>query len=201
MLAERGSSPLARGTRRLDAAQARARRFIPTRAGNTSPSSSVICAIPVHPHSRGEHRRRPFLWPAASGSSPLARGTRRATASSTARGRFIPTRAGNTEDRPGVPDRLAVHPHSRGEHLEVVAHGGAQVGSSPLARGTRTAQQSMVLAHRFIPTRAGNTNCTECAGSADSVHPHSRGEHGSGSFLPPIVGGSSPLARGTPSRP
>ena len=52
-----GSSPLARGTQRLQGARVRVERFIPARAGNTSPGSAPQRSDPVHPRSRGEHVR------------------------------------------------------------------------------------------------------------------------------------------------
>ncbi len=192
-----GSSPLARGTRHPTNLRLSGRRFIPTRAGNTSGDGSGIGLTSVHPHSRGEHMphsARP--WPYI-GSSPLARGTRCATTALCACLRFIPTRAGNTYstvNRFGFP---AVHPHSRGEHTIIGIDPPPIDGSSPLARGTHAANLSHVFLTRFIPTRAGNTPGAPRSLSHDPVHPHSRGEHDDALREADHDAGSSPLARGT----
>ena len=70
-------------------------------------------------------------------------------------------------------------------------------GSSPLARGTRPAGVGVPHPGRFIPARAGNTARRQAAHRLDPVHPRSRGEHFLSLVLPPVVLGSSPLARGT----
>ena len=111
--------------------------------------------------------------------------------------RFIPTRAGNTFQRPGRPVAGAVHPHSRGEHFGAARGNGLHAGSSPLARGTRHIGTQALEALRFIPTRAGNTNTGCTSRPTMAVHPHSRGEHGTGVSNQPAGIGSSPLARGT----
>ena len=70
-----GSSPLARGTPRLQRALIAAIRFIPARAGNTRRATARPAPPPVHPRSRGEHRGLPVPPGPGAGSSPLARGT------------------------------------------------------------------------------------------------------------------------------
>ncbi len=111
-----GSSPLARGTLDILGYLPFQFRFIPTRAGNTSPCMPVRSAEAVHPHSRGEHGSSSLNIRSCSGSSPLARGTR---VENTCR-----------------CDGGSVHPHSRGEHDEDHAPSHNIGGSSPLARGT-----------------------------------------------------------------
>ena len=193
---------------------ARLHRFIPARAGNTADmaSPSDPCAIgssplargtrstarpptpsPVHPRSRGEHG--------------IARGVPVYVAV-----RFIPARAGNTdqaemdEDVSPVHPRsrgehkapamswrrsaVPVHPRSRGEHLNPRSHS----GSSPLAR-TIAQGSSVYVAVRFIPARAGNTCATWTATRIAGSSPLARGKSG-WPWLRAV--GSSPLARGTP---
>ena len=53
----RGSSPLARGTRKTDVGTDCRCRFIPARAGNTSLEAAIVRQDAVHPRSRGEHVR------------------------------------------------------------------------------------------------------------------------------------------------
>ena len=133
-----------------------------------------------------------------SGSSPLARGTRRRDRVGGALGRFIPARAGNTCTSPSSPGCKTVHPRSRGEHTDTAVDKWVDAGSSPLARGTPTATAARIVTSRFIPARAGNTTCSGSAPSAMSVHPRSRGEHCTTGTGGRSASGSSPLARGTP---
>ena len=93
-----GSSPLARGTQLTIIRQTPNPGLIPARAGNTSTLLSRWIAKRAHPRSRGEHISRPLAVSAASGSSPLARGTPPAAGS----------RGGGA----------VAHPRSRGEHFD-----------------------------------------------------------------------------------
>ncbi len=131
-----GSSPLARGTRPLTASRIARVRFIPARAGNTSPRSRGTGASTVHPRSRGEHSSRSTSTVDSNGSSPLARGTPRPAGSRRRRSRFIPARAGNTPIRKRCCSISTVHPRSRGEHPAGETVRIYLRGSSPLARGT-----------------------------------------------------------------
>ena len=174
----RGSSPLARGTLKVDGEEKDATRFIPARAGNTGITFRAL--------------------PLAFGSSPLARGTRWPPRTGRAGRRFIPARAGNTqaEDRARRP--MPVHPRSRGEHYGGRGSGKSHFGSSPLARGTPLVIVVPAIIARFIPARAGNTRCHCRRRPPRPVHPRSRGEHSQGPTGVGCADGSSPLARGTP---
>ncbi len=116
VLADHGSSPLARGTRSGRAGLAGSRRSIPAGAGNTARRYRRTLAYAVHPRWRGEHSEAAAPGP----SSP----------------RFIPAGAGNTAIRPDPPEILAVHPRWRGEHSSLICCAVGRPGSSPLARGT-----------------------------------------------------------------
>ena len=78
-MVENGSSPHARGTPRAGGDGRLQQRFIPARAGNTRRSSSRTFSIAVHPRTRGEHSHITRNGRSASGSSPHARGTLRAS--------------------------------------------------------------------------------------------------------------------------
>ena len=93
---ERGSSPLARGTRNCHVAPGSDGRLIPARAGNTSQALRYLSVRAAHPRSRGEHRPTSSWAGAVSGSSPLARGTRGIEEFDAWEMRLIPARAGNT---------------------------------------------------------------------------------------------------------
>ena len=195
----RGSSPLARGTPRRTRRRRCRRRFIPARAGNTTPRRCASPGSPVHPRSRGEHKARDVATWMDGGSSPLARGTLEAAGEGGSVARFIPARAGNTSRACGCAGRVPVHPRSRGEHHTVHGVPDPLAGSSPLARGTQRAGAVRLRVGRFIPARAGNTPCRAAGRGRPPVHPRSRGEHVPRSLLPARVHGSSPLARGTRS--
>ena len=75
-----------------------------------------------------------------------------------------------------------------------------QLGSSPLARGTRLGTDRRVLWHGLIPARAGNTGPAGGYGFAGGAHPRSRGEHRRVQRCSANGKGSSPLARGTRAR-
>ena len=153
-----GSSPLARGTRITDIRHARNGRFIPARAGNTRGRCRRRRAAPVHPRSRGEHRRTGRRRRRENGSSPLARGTREPRRRAGPRLRFIPARAGNTTSTGRRLPKGPVHPRSRGEHITPAQIRAVKSGSSPLARGTRRRGRRQRRQGRFIPARAGNTS-------------------------------------------
>ena len=70
-------------------------------------------------------------------------------------------------------------------------------GSSPLAWGTLHPVRDIVEPQRFIPTRVGNTTRFSMSRNVITVHPHSRGEHGSSKKSSRSTSGSSPLAWGT----
>ena len=152
-----GSSPLARGTLVLQPQHEGVRRFIPARAGNTRARCAPRPVVAVHPRSRGEHMLDWLRRHAATGSSPLARGTLGLPLPADARERFIPARAGNTLCGRIWVRMSPVHPRSRGEHARIGGLPTRKIGSSPLARGTRQHPSWRREGGRFIPARAGNT--------------------------------------------
>ena len=92
-----GSSPREWGTRSWDAGASLFDRFIPTRVGNTTPSTAELSSTTVHPHASGEHRWPCPRRPQSDGSSPREWGTQICAACSPCLTRFIPTRVGNTD--------------------------------------------------------------------------------------------------------
>ena len=152
-----GSSPRPWGTRRPRAQAFLEFRFIPTPVGNTRWQSMQPQAMPVHPHTRGEHFIAEVGFVLQGGSSPHPWGTRQRDHHSHDDPRFIPTPVGNTR-RWQRADRLhAVHPHTRGEHGRPSLPGPANGGSSPHPWGTRSAPGGIPGHRRFIPTPVGNT--------------------------------------------
>ena len=152
-----GSSPLARGTQVREKLPWLHPRLIPARAGNTGVEFLRRSVISAHPRSRGEHTEAPRPPCRCAGSSPLARGTSSASASSSASARLIPARAGNTLDALPALVFIAAHPRSRGEHAARRVSSLGTPGSSPLARGTHNRLEKISRLARLIPARAGNT--------------------------------------------
>ena len=112
-----GSSPLARGTRYKYQHSPPAGRLIPACAGNTDVPHQAVVFGGAHPRLRGEHG--------------VVAGTNHREF------RLIPACAGNTQARARARLQPRAHPRLRGEHIVALILVRAEVGSSPLARGTR----------------------------------------------------------------
>ena len=172
-----GSSPLARGTRRIRSSGLWGAGLIPARAGNTYPVAEEDRANGAHPRSRGEHAYKWSSSNASMGSSPLARGTQDGPPPGPCRAGLIPARAGNTQRDLCFEGRTWAHPRSRGEHRVSTQPSCSSWGSSPLARGTLPIGALLYICMGLIPARAGNTRGTDIARSWTRAHPRSRGEH------------------------
>ncbi len=112
---DRGSSPRAWGALHVMAGREAHLRFIPTCVGSASSSSFSSCRSSVHPHVRGERRRRQSVSAVAVGSSPRAWGALVARRVPQHRVRFIPTCVGSASSAPASAACPSVHPHVRGE--------------------------------------------------------------------------------------
>ncbi len=151
-----GSSPRAWGAPELPRGRWEAPRFIPTCVGS---------APPPYMSTRG--------W---LGSSPRAWGARPCRSSLRASSRFIPTCVGSAlRGRAGRP-MPSVHPHVRGERVEVDAEPGPEL--------------------RFIPTCVGSARVLAAGRWTTPVHPHVRGERVGLVMGYPRPFGSSPRAWG-----
>ncbi len=192
-----GSSPRARGTRKLACSRVRIHRFIPACAGNATTANRFMLPPSVHPRVRGE-RIQPvphaFLL---TGSSPRARGTLREALVSHFHHRFIPACAGNADLGDRMTQEHPVHPRVRGERWGRDSACRSQVGSSPRARGTPSFSPFPWRPCRFIPACAGNAFVAHSQHILTTVHPRVRGERASAWLSSTIGGGSSPRARGT----
>ena len=114
-----------------------------------------------------------------------------------AESRFIPARAGNTEQGRIPPPPSAVHPRACGEHDEPHRGRRHHGGSSPRVRGTRRPRSPRRTRRRFIPARAGNTTGVLSRRARRTVHPRACGEHAAPSWRAAPWPGSSPRVRGT----
>ena len=130
------------------------------------------------------------------GSSPLARGLRRAGDRLELHLGIIPARAGFTSPTPSVSSRSRDHPRSRGVYAHACMGIHSMIGSSPLARGLPLIAVGPAGRRGIIPARAGFTVAGHTGFGDDADHPRSRGVY----LLPreprTARGGSSPLARG-----
>ena len=175
-----GSSPLARGLLGHGRLPRRGGGIIPARAGFTCSCRSSSPLPRDHPRSRGVYHCCPLRSSPSWGSSPLARGLHLA-------------------DRNSVQSHVD-HPRSRGVYPPPQQHHPTSAGSSPLARGLRPHARHGDRLGRIIPARAGFTPSSSAAGCAVGDHPRSRGVYRSADFACWTGLGSSPLARGLPTR-
>ena len=139
----------------------------------------------------------PVITCTPAGLSPRVRGTRPAANPAGVRRRIIPARAGNTRWPASSPRRGGDHPRVCGEHLNAVAGGNADTGSSPRVRGTPSSVTGLTSLSRIIPACAGNTRKVHDRGRNHRDHPHVCGEHRSLIRIVQERLGSSPRVRGT----
>ncbi len=130
----------------------------------------------VHPHERGEYLFQEPDRFLDVGSSPRTWGILPQIPAIDVQKRFIPTNVGNTRAYDSALTQLAVHPHERGEYIQILPERTSGVGSSPRTWGIRI---------RIHPQRA-----------LETVHPHERGEYSSRGQTPTSPGGSSPRTWG-----
>ncbi len=112
--------------------------------------------------------------------------------------RFIPRLWGNIGPAWSPSMSIPAHPHARGEHQAASAAATIDDGSSPHPWGTRARARFGATSRRFIPTPVGNTHDNRSPCACDSVHPHTRGEHGGDATYEAAQVGSSPHPWGTP---
>ena len=171
-----GSSPLARGLLAVADFETDADGIIPARAGFTPLSWSPGRETRDHPHSRGVYSTTAATPTVPAGSSPLARGLRRARIPAPQFPRIIPARAGFTNCQDWHSITIMDHPRSRGVY-----------------RLPRTELPRLAW---IIPARAGFTNGLALFYFDAEDHPRSRGVYRVSRWRRGMGVGSSPLARG-----
>ena len=134
------------------------------------------------------------------GSSPLTRGKRTDAIHRHPHQRLIPAHAGKTLSLIVYCVRGRAHPRSRGENLDVLRHGHAAGGSSPLTRGKPHDGQNRGIRRGLIPAHAGKTPTDATTDLASGAHPRSRGENLTPLLIALVIEGSSPLTRGKRTR-
>ena len=152
-----GSSPLARGGPRRLRRPTTATRLIPAGAGRTWCQSPAKTPRRAHPRWRGEDVCQHLGGHSCAGSSPLARGGRVVTAVVLVGDGLIPAGAGRTQSVRISRASLEAHPRWRGEDSAGRSMNWISFGSSPLARGGRSARQPSAATCGLIPAGAGRT--------------------------------------------
>ena len=134
------------------------------------------------------------------GSSPRARGARDPGPLARDYLGIIPACAGST-GRPWLDRfRCRDHPRVRGEHGDEVGEGVGPGGSSPRARGAPCPPPRGHTTAGIIPACAGSTLPVRPTTPGSWDHPRVRGEHSVNREEGMPDRGSSPRARGAPSR-
>src|SRR5690606_20807549 len=174
--------------------------IIPACAGSTSSSMDIAVPPPDHPRVRGEHDGSVTSWCGQKGSSPRARGALGDNESGEEHLRIIPACAGSTGRSNTARYPLKDHPRVRGEHEGLAYWEACKRGSSPRARGAQCCGRELFAWPRIIPACAGSTRACLAAGAAPRDHPRVRGEHVTSELHRLSGQGSSPRARGAPSR-
>ena len=191
-----GSSPLARGKHPAHPGRRPRPGIIPACAGET-----VAVGCPVNPHGdhprlRGGNITTAVQAIGAIGSSPLARGKRPHRGPTAPLSRIIPACAGETGGGQVAGNWPRDHPRLRGGNRIITAARYSNSGSSPLARGKRTADARGRDPQRIIPACAGETPRGQGLVGHGRDHPRLRGGNPRRSCMSGSVRGSSPLARG-----
>ncbi len=91
--------------------------------------------------------------------------------------RFTPTCVGKTGGAGGGVGTVMVHPHVRGENLELQTGEPVIVGSPPRAWGKLYLCADNSENTRFTPTCVGKTIVDRSVQFTEEVHPHVRGEN------------------------
>ncbi|STE53663.1 Domain of uncharacterised function (DUF2825) [Escherichia coli] len=151
----------------------------------------------VYPRWRGELIDLCPIRLCNTGLSPLARETPPALDERQQEWRFIPAGAGNSHSGICNLDSHAVYPRWRGELGAVFTVHCANLGLSPLARGTHILIGIHELRPRFIPAGAGNSATRWQSSYPTTVYPRWRGELFFQLQHCCCIDGLSPLARGT----
>ena len=108
-----------------------------------------------HPRSRGVYRQIETMGLSHQGSSPLARGLRRAQFAVGPLTGIIPARAGFTALPREGGRRFEDHPRSRGVYLIGGGEKIRNLGSSPLARGLRVIHPARIVVGMDHPRSRG----------------------------------------------
>ena len=172
-----GSSPHARGARRSASKVPCPCRIIPACAGSTRRHRAGSTHNRDHPRMRGEHATEGDSADELPGSSPHARGARRAVLGDLGRAGIIPACAGSTRYLVDALLEDEDHPRMRGEHELSAVLPLRRTGSSPHARGAPCPTCRETAPSGIIPACAGSTTRYIRFPRPSGDHPRMRGEH------------------------
>ena len=131
----------------------------------------------VHPHGRGDNPVKRQRLQSQRGSPPRAWGQYQGIPAGGSITRFTPTGVGTIHGTPRIPTRRPVHPHGRGDNGVRRRPGLHCNGSPPRAWGQWWVAAFISMAARFTPTGVGTIDTLSRIRSAQSVHPHGRGDN------------------------
>ena len=171
-----GSPPRAWGRRGHAVRRTPGLRFTPTCVGTTSTAGSRPSSRTVHPHVRGDDGLALPQQIANYGSPPRAWGRPAPGRFACGAYRFTPTCVGTTAFCSSISERLAVHPHVRGDDVRHVLDERLELGSPPRAWGRLEREQVFGQGARFTPTCVGTTSTSPAPAALRTVHPHVRGD-------------------------
>ena len=134
--------------------------------------------LAVHPHGRGDNFATNPPPAGVNGSPPRAWGQLVSVPHRPLLLRFTPTGVGTITSRPICRPSASVHPHGRGDNVEMVAPGPGDGGSPPRAWGQFVADGVTYPASRFTPTGVGTIRLSWFSYCTPPVHPHGRGDNG-----------------------
>ena len=170
-----GSPPRAWGQCSFARNSARCNRFTPTGVGTILPRRRTGFSTTVHPHGRGDNKRREQPAALPDGSPPRAWGQSGAPRTAAIPQRFTPTGVGTIAGASRCAETQTVHPHGRGDNfsaweVEMMRNGSPPrawgqcndaalletlLGSPPRAWGQFPDQQHQYTYPRFTPTGVG----------------------------------------------
>ena len=130
-------------------------RFTPTGVGTIVILPRIRPSPSVHPHGRGDNRRRPAPAVHARGSPPRAWGQCGVLQVAVFVKRFTPTGVGTIRSCGSSSGSASVHPHGRGDNKRRIAHPPEDGGSPPRAWGQCLKCTLSALDRRFTPTGVG----------------------------------------------
>ena len=155
--AGQGSSPHARGARRVHDASEALPGIIPACAGSTIGAFSALRMPRDHPRIRGERCLCFRNAQCMQGSSPHTRGAPSQAAVRVRRRGIIPACAGSTRAWLRQACTRWDHPRMRGEHVREGEKPPENAGSSPPARGALLPPVTDSVGLGIIPAYAGST--------------------------------------------
>ena len=170
--------------------------FTPPGVGTLDAGSCEPVGMAVHPHGRGDNERAAFDVRRLVGSPPRAWGQSTGARCARTGRRFTPTGVGTMSKHQPRLVTATVHPHGRGDNVQVCRVRDIACGSPPRAWGQSGRRDRAGKWRRFTPTGVGTMICPGRGRSSVTVHPHGRGDNPVLGFVRLPMTGSPPRAWG-----